>query len=77
MREIFVSHFYNFFVTIQLPNPNNSVPDNIDFRTALALHPLFIQFPLVANKTNKRALIPLFFVQLFFIKSIIVQNIRA
>jgi hypothetical protein len=34
------------FVTLQLPNPNNSAPDNIALRTALALQPLFIKFPL-------------------------------
>jgi hypothetical protein len=53
------------FVTIQFPNLNNSVLDNIALRTALALPPLFIQFPLVANKVTKRALMPLFFVQFY------------
>jgi hypothetical protein len=41
------------------------------------LQPLFIKFPLVANETTKRALMPLFFVQLFLTKPIIVQKIRA
>jgi hypothetical protein len=52
-------------VTIRFPNPNNSALDNIALRTVLALQPLFIKFPLVANKITKRALMPLFFVQLF------------
>jgi hypothetical protein len=56
-----------FFATIQLPNLNNSVLDNIALRTALTLQPLFIKFPLVANKTIKRALI----------FSFNLQNIRA
>jgi hypothetical protein len=51
-----------------LPLPNNSVLDNIALRTALALQPLFIKFPLVANKTTKSALMTLFFVQLFLAK---------
>jgi hypothetical protein len=55
-------------VTIQLSNLNNSVLDNIALRTVLALQPLFIKFPLVANKTTKRALMPLFFVKLFLTK---------
>jgi hypothetical protein len=42
--------------------------DNIVLRTALELQPLFIKFPLVAKKSNKRALMPLFFDQLFLIK---------
>jgi hypothetical protein len=37
----------------------------IFLRTALASQPLFIKFPLVANEINKRALMPLFFVQLY------------
>jgi hypothetical protein len=51
-------------------DPNNSVMDNIALQTALALQPLFIKLPLVANKTTKRALMPLFF------RSNL-QNIRA
>jgi hypothetical protein len=47
-------------VTIQLPNTNNSILDNIVLRTALVLQPLFIKFPLVANKITKRALMLLF-----------------
>jgi hypothetical protein len=42
--------------------------DNIVLRTALGLQPLFIKFPLVADKTTTRALIPLFFVQFFLLK---------
>jgi hypothetical protein len=47
-------------------NPHNSVPDNIALLTVLPLQPLFIKFPLVADKTATRALMLLFFVQLFF-----------
>jgi hypothetical protein len=36
-----------------LPTPNNSALDNIALRTASASQPLFIQFPLVANKATK------------------------
>jgi hypothetical protein len=64
-------------VTIQLHNTNNASLDNIALRTALTLQPLFIKFPLVANKATKLALMLLFFDQFFLTKSIIVQNIRA
>jgi hypothetical protein len=47
-------------ITIQLPKPNNSALDNIALRIALGLQPLFVKFPLVANKATKRALMPLF-----------------
>jgi hypothetical protein len=62
-QNLNLAHFRVFkkTVTIQLPNFNNSALDNISLRTALLLQPLFIKFPLVANKTTKRALIPLFF----------------
>jgi hypothetical protein len=64
------------FVTIQLPNPNNSALDNIVLLTALPLQPLFIKFPLVANKAAKRALMLLFFVQLFLHHSPKYKGIR-
>jgi hypothetical protein len=53
--------FLKDIVTIQLLKPNNSVLDNIALRTASSIQPLFIQFPLVANKATTRALMPLFF----------------
>ncbi|MDR1291717.1 MAG: hypothetical protein LBK06_11010, partial [Planctomycetaceae bacterium] len=59
-----------FFVTIQLLKPNNSTLDNTSLRTASSIQPLFIQFPLVADKATKRALMPLFF-------SSTSKNIRA
>jgi hypothetical protein len=68
MNYEYIIYSRKFSVTIQLPNANNSVPDNIALRTALALQPLFIKFPLVADKTIKRALIPLFFRSTFFDK---------
>jgi hypothetical protein len=49
------------FATIQLSQPDNSALDNIALRTVLALRPLFIKFPLVADRITKRALILLFF----------------
>jgi hypothetical protein len=63
-RVLYVPSVPHVLITIQLPNPNNSALYSIiDLRTALALQPLFIKFPLVANETTKRALIPYFFVQ--------------
>jgi hypothetical protein len=58
-----VYFFFTLFVTIQLLNPNNSALDNIALRTASSIQPLFIQFPLVANKATTRALMSLFEVE--------------
>jgi hypothetical protein len=56
-KQTFIS-----FVAIQLPKPHKSALGNCRVsRKTLPLQPLFIKFPLVANKVLKRALMPLFF----------------